>query len=299
MDLQLIWDLIVIGCGRGGLYALMAVGLSLVFGVMNVPQFSHGEFYMLGAYAAYFVFRVSGFPPLIAIAAAGIAGFVAGIVVEKAVFEPLRRRANGQWVMNAFLVTVGLSVAMQNGARALWGGSYFGITRYWQTSMTLGTSMAIPLDRVMGFVIAMLTISAFWAFLRWTNTGRAIRAVAQDETGAMLVGIDPDRIRTLTFGLSTMLAAIAGGCLLSLVPAHPAVGLEPLYKSWFVVILGGLGNLGAAIPAGFLVGMFETLSYYAFGAGWQNVVSISLIILVLLFKPSGVFGGKVRGIWEK
>ncbi len=299
MDLHSLWELLLTGTMRGGLYALMAVGLSLVFGVMNIPQFAHGEFYMLGAYVAYFAFRVLGWNPLLAIAAAGGAGFLAGVLIEKAVFYPLRRRQREQWVTNTFLATVGLSFALQNGAQALAGGNYFGITSYWQSSVRLASGMRIPMDRVMSFVIALLAILAFWSFLKWTNTGRAIRAVAQDETGAMLVGIDLDRIRMVTFGLSTLLAAMAGASLLSIVPGHPTMGAEPLYKSWYVVILGGLGSLGAAIPAGFLVGMIETFSTYAFGAAWENVVSLSLIIAILIFKPSGLFGSEVKGIWEK
>ncbi len=299
MDLQAFWDLFVTGCMRGGLYALMAVGLSLVFGVMNIPQFAHGEFYMLGAYVAYFAFRVAGLNPLLAIAVAGLVGFAAGVLTEKAIFHPLRSRAKEQWVLNTFLVTVGISFALQNGAQALWGGNYFGITRYWENSVHLGTSMAIPLDRVVGFAVALLAILAFWLFLHWTQTGRAIRAVAQDETGAMLVGIPLDRIRALTFGLSTMMTAIAGACLLSMAPAHPTMGLEPLYKSWYVVILGGLGSIGAAIPAGFIVGMFETLSTYTLGAEWQSIISLSLIILILIFRPSGIFASKVKGVWER
>jgi branched-chain amino acid transport system permease protein len=299
LDLGAVWDLFVIGCLRGGFYALMAVGLSLVFGVMNVPQFAHGEFYMLGAYIAYFAFRVANLNPLLAIVSAGLGGFFAGVLVEKTIFRPLHRRTGEQWVMNSFLVTVGISFAMQNGAQAVWGGNYFGITRYWQASVPLATSMAIPLDRVMSFLIAVAAILAFWLFLRWTHTGRAIRAVAQDEIGASLVGIDLDRIRTLTFGLSAMLAAIAGASLLSMIPAHPSMGAEPLYKSWYVVILGGLGNVGAAIPAGFLLGVLETFSYYVFGASWQDVVSLSLIILILMFRPSGMFGSEVKGIWER
>ncbi len=299
MKLQALWDLWLIGCMRGGLYALMAVGLSLAFGVMKIPQFAHGEFYMLGAYAAYYAFHTLGLDPLLAITLAALVGFLAGALIEKTILFPLHLRQKENWVMNTFLLTVGISFAMQNGAQAIWGGNYFGITRYWNGSVRLGTSMAIPLDRVMGSVIALATILGFYLFLAGTNTGRAIRAVAEDETGAMLVGIDLDRIRTLTFALSTMLAAIAGASLLSMNPAHPTMGAEPLYKSWYVVILGGLGNVGAAIPAGFLVGILETFTYYFFGAGWLNVISLSIMILILLFRPSGIFGSEVKGAWER
>jgi len=299
MDLESISGLLLTALMRGSLYALMALGLSLVFGVMNIPQFAHGEFYMLGAYVAYFTFHSVHLDPILTIIAAALAGFLAGAIVERMIILPLYRRSREEWVMNSFLLTVGISFVMQNLAHAVWGGNYLGITRYWQGSVRFAGNAAIPVDRLVSFGIAIAAIISFWLFLTRTRTGRAIRAVAQDETGAMLVGIDPGRIRTLTFALSTMLAALAGACLLSMIPAHPSMGREPLYKSWVVVILGGLSNVGAAIPAGFIVGILETLSYYLFGSSWQNVVSLLLIILILLWKPGGLFASRVKGIWER
>jgi len=297
--LHALCELLVAGIIRGGIYALMAVGLSLAFGVMNVPQFAHGEFYMLGAYVAYFAFKLLEWNPLLAITFAGLAGFAMGALTEKTIFGPLHRRTGENWVLNSFLVTVGLSFVMQNTAQAIWGGNYFGVPYYWKTPPRLAETMGLSLDRAMNLVITLVSIVALLIFLRWTSAGRAIRAVSQDEKGAMLVGIDLDQIRTLTFALSGMLAALAGGSLLSMVPAHPTMGLEPLYKSWYVVILGGLGSVGAAIPAGLIVGTIETLSYYFFGAAWQDLISLSLIILILLFKPNGIFGSEVKGIWER
>ena len=127
----------------------------------------------------------------------------------------------------------------------------------------------------------------------------AIRAVAQDERGAMLVGIELDRIHTLSFGLSSMLAGIAGASLLSINPAYPTMGLLPLAKSWLVVILAGLGNIRGAIIGGFIVGIVEAASYYFLGAGWQDVTSVTMLIIILLFKPSGLFGTEVKGILER
>lgn len=294
-----LWELLLTGVMRGGLYALMAVGLSLVFGVMNIPQFAHGEFYMLGAYIAYFIFQWGGWSPALAIPLAAAAGFLVGALIERSLFLPLRRRSKEQWTLNSFLLTVGLSFVLQNGALALWGANYRGVVRYWSGSFHFATTMSISMDRVVGFGISIVSIAFFWLFLARTRVGRAIRAVAQDETGARLVGIDLDRIQSLTFALSTMLAALAGASLLSINPAHPSMGSEALYKSWYVVILSGLGNVGGAIPGGFLLGILETLSYYVFGAGWQDVISLSVLILILLFKPGGLFGSEVKGIWEQ
>jgi branched-chain amino acid transport system permease protein len=120
--------------------------------------------------------------------------------------------------------------------------------------------------------------------------------VAQEETAAMLMGVDINRIHMLTFALSSMLAAVAGATLLSINPAHPTMGLAPLYKSWYVVVLVGLGNVPGSIAGGFLVGLLETFSYYAFGAGWQEVVSLSVLIVILLFKPAGIFSRELKRV---
>lgn len=299
MSLLAIWDLFVTGILRGGFYILMAMGLSLIFGVMNIPNFAHGEFYMLGAYFAFFASSLLGLHPLMAILVAAIGGFFCGLIMERLLFLPLRKRSKGDWVLNSFLLTVGLSITLQNLAQLFVGVEYRGISHYWEGTVSFISGMMISMDRVIGFLIAMLSVGAFWLFLTKTKTGNSIRAVSEHETGAMLVGIDLNRIHTLTFGLSAMLAAIAGATLLSINPAYPTMGLMPLYKSWFVVILVGLGNVGATVVGGFIVGMLETISYYSLGAGWQDVVSLTVIILILLFKPSGLFGKSVKGIWER
>jgi len=289
-------DLLVTGILRGGLYSLMAVGLSLVMGVMNIPQFAHGEFYMLGAYSAYLIYAVWGLNPFLAILGGALAGLLAGALVDRLIFYPLRRRSPEQWTLNTFLVTVGLSVVMQNAAQTLWGSKFRGITQYWKGTIHLGSRMEMSIDRLAGFLIAVLAIGIFWLFLGHTRSGRAIRAVAQEETAAMLMGVDINRIHMLTFALSSMLAAVAGATLLSINPAHPTMGLAPLYKSWYVVVLVGLGNVPGSIAGGFLVGLLETFSYYAFGAGWQEVVSLSVLIVILLFKPAGILSRELKRV---
>lgn len=140
----------------------------------------------------------------------------------------------------------------------------------------------------------MASVAVFWLFLKKTKTGNAIWAVSEHETGAMLMGIELNKIHTLTFALSSMLAAIAGAALLSIIPAYPTMGLQPLYKSWFVVMLVGLGNIEATIIGGFMVGLIEAVASFSLGAMWQDVICLSIIILVLLFKPAGLFGKKLK-----
>ena len=294
MGISAIGDLLIGGVLRGGMYVLMAMGLSLVFGVMKIPNFAHGEFYMLGAYCSFFAFTIWGFPPLIAILIAAIGGFIAGAVIEKTTFYPLRKRSKGDWIMNSFLVTAGLSFILQNLAQATLGADFRGIPQYWGGSIKWFPGLNISIDRVVGFAIAMGAVAVFWLFLKKTKTGNAILAVSEHETGAMLMGIELNNIHTLTFALSSMLAAIAGAALLSIIPAYPTMGLAPLYKSWFVVILVGLGNIEATVIGGFIVGLIEVIASFSLGAMWQDVISLSLIILVLLFKPAGLFGKKLK-----
>jgi len=299
MQIAAMWDLFVTGILRGGLYALMAVGLALLLGVMNISSFMHGELYMIGAYMGWFAFVTLGLNPILAILFAAVGSFIVGMVIERGFFYPLRRRSKEGWLLNAYLVTVGLSFVLQNAALAIFRPIYRGIRTYWTGSIRISPAMSISADRVMGFLVAVVTIVAFWLFMRGTKIGRAIRAVAQDERGAMLVGIELDRIHTLSFGLSSMLAGIAGASLLSINPAYPSMGLLPLAKSWLVVILAGLGNIRGAIIGGFIVGIAEAASYYFLGAGWQDVTSVTMLIIILLFKPSGLFGTEVKGILER
>jgi branched-chain amino acid transport system permease protein len=298
MDPIVLQNLLLTGLLRGGLYALMAVGLALVFGVMNICHFAHGEYYVLGAYAAFFGFVTLGLNPIFAILAAALLSFIAGAITDRLLFHPLRKRSKGEWVMNAFLLTAGLSVVLQNVYRSVFGMRYRGITEYWDASFSIG-GMTISADRIMAFLIALLAIFGLWLFLQRTRTGRAIRAVSQDERGAMLVGINLEHIQTLTFSLGSMLAGLGGASLLSLAPAYPFGGNKPLIASWFVVTIAGLGNTQGAIIAGFIVGLFESFTYFYLGAGWQEVASLSLLILLLLFKPTGLFGANIKSVWEK
>ena len=279
---------VIVGLVRGGLYALMAVGLTLVLGVMDIPNFAHGELYMLGAYGAFFAYS-AGLHPLLAILAAGVFAFVIGLLIDRGVFYFLRRKFTDQWVQKTFLITVALSLALVNIVQVAWQARRRGIVRYWEGSVRLGPGIVIPADRFAGLVIALFLIILLWLFLSRTRTGRAIRAVSQDETGAVMMGVNLDRINAVTFGLSSMLAGMAGGTLLSIIPAYPTCGAGPLQSSWFVVILAGLGSVLGSILGGFIVGIIEALSYNYLGQGWQEVVSLGILVLILVVKPSGLF----------
>lgn len=300
MELIAIWDLLVTGILRGGNYILIAMGLSLVFGVMNTPNFAHGEFYMIGAYIAYFTSTFLTQNPIVCILMAAVGGFICGAVMEVTTFQPLRKRSvdTEAWVMNSFMVTAGVAVIIQNLVQAFIGVNYKGIDYYVEGTVTWISSIGISADRIFSFVLAMVFVTAFWLYLTKTKSGNSIRAVAENELGAMLIGINIRRVHTLAFALSGMLAAVAGAALISINPAYPMMGLGPLYKSWFVVILVGMGNVGATVAGGFIVGILEACSSYFFGPGWEDIVSLTVISTILIVKPSGLFGKGVKGIWE-
>lgn len=286
-------NILISGILRGGMYVLIALGLALVYGVMGIPNFAHGEYYLIGAYAAYFALTLFGVSPVIAIIFAAMIGFVFGAVIEKITFAPLRKRNTGDWVTNAFMIGAGIQLIVQNLAQYLFTANYFGVTQLWAGSLKLG-SINISYDRLVAFAIAMCTLAVFWLFLKKTKTGISILAVADDEVGAMLMGVDIKRIHTLTYAMGCMLAALAGGALISITPAYPTMGTAPNLAAWFTVILVGVGNLSAVAVGGFMVGLIEVFATYFFGAAWQNVVSLIVIILILLFKPNGLFGRKQK-----
>jgi len=296
----------------GGMWALLAVGLSLVFGVMNVAHFAHGESFMVGAFIGYFVFTpiskylkrnpnefLSLIAPFLGIIVAALAGLVVGYLLERLLFRPLRGRGKSGWVMNTFLVTVGLSFVMINGTTLLLGTNFRGVPRYWNVPPIEMFGIRIAVERLVAFGLAMLTILALWLFLQKTRTGRAIRAVSQDETGAQLVGINLNNIYSLTFALSTATAAMAGACLLFMFQAYPTVGLKPLYFAWYVVMLVGLGNIAGAIIGGFIVALLQTATQQFFGINWEDVIPTIVMVLVLIVAPSGIFGSEVKGVQEQ
>lgn len=296
----------------GGMYALLAVGLALVFGVMNIPHFAHGESFMVGGYVAFYVFSpiqealrgsenkfLIYISPFAGIIAAAIAGAILGILIERFIFAPLRHRTKSGWVMNAFLLTVGISFVMTNGATLTLGPNFRGVSKYWEVPILEFWGLRLVVDRVIAFVIAVGTIGFLMWFLRATRVGRAIRAVSQDETGAELVGINLDFIHTLTFSIATSTAAIAGAALLFLFKVYPTVGLMPLYFAWYVVMLAGLGNVGGAIIGGFIVAILQSTTQLFLEISWETVVPTAIMILVLLIAPSGIFGSEVKGVQEQ
>ena len=296
----------------GGMWALMAMGVALLFGVMNISNFAHGEYFMIGSLTAYYIMNpmkaylmenpnsfLSFITPLVAIVCATLVGALAGVISEKTIFATLRKRNREGWLLNCFLITIGMSIILINIHMLVFGNTFKGVVNFWDVpSLSLG-DVYISVDRVAVFFISMLAIVFFWYLMMYTTLGKKIRAVAQDENGARMVGITVDNVYTITFALSCGFAALAGGSLLFMFPAYPSVGIAPLYNSWFIIILVGFGNVAGAVPGGFMIALFQVLTRTYIGEGWENVIPMALISIILIFKPYGIFETKVRTVWEQ
>jgi branched-chain amino acid transport system permease protein len=294
MDLSLLTDpailseLVFQGLVRGAMYALMGIGLSLIFGILGVVNFAHGEFFMLGTYAMYYVSAVLGLPFLAGVAVAALALFVVGVLVERGLIEPLRKRAGRDWLLDSFVLTIGLMVVLQNLALLGFGSRRRGITTMVEGSVVIG-DVTITYERLAILALAIVIVGLLAAYIKLTDTGKAIRATAQHPEAAQALGIEINRIYTIAFGIGAALAGAAGALLISIFPAFPTVGYQPVLKSFAVVILGGLGNIPGAIAGGFLLGIVEAYAIFFMSAGWQSVITPLIIILVLIFRPQGLF----------
>ncbi|MFQ5711241.1 MAG: branched-chain amino acid ABC transporter permease [Candidatus Geothermarchaeales archaeon] len=278
------------GLVGGAMYALMGVGFTLIFGIMDIVNFAQGEFYMIGAYACYFTITLLGFDPILAILASIAIVFLLGVVTEKLVFFPLRTRTL-DLVKSSIIVTIGLSIIFQNAALEIWGYHHLGVGYFYRGEVeAYGVRMSY--ERLLILFTTIITIVMFWAFLKKTKLGRAIRAVAQNKEAAQTVGVDLDKIYIATFGIGVALSGAAGALLLPINLTFPTVGLRPILFAFIVVILGGLGNVYGAIFAGFLLGLTESFIVIFISATVAEICFFVIMVVIILVKPEGLFGVK-------
>jgi branched-chain amino acid transport system permease protein len=281
---------LVNGLVLGGTYALLGIGLTLIFGLMNVVNFAHGEFYTLGAYAAFAAVALSGLPFVPALVAAMAAGVALGALTERVLLRPLR----GQSIDTVMLVMIGLWIAMQNAELLVWGGVAQSIPHPFPTApLTLGPLSIAPL-RVFVLAATLALILGAHLIVHRTRLGRAMRATFQDPDTAALMGVRIGRIHTATFALGSGLAAAAGALLGPIFLAYPAMGDLAALKAFSVVILGGLGNVAGATLGGVLLGIAEELGAGYVSSGYRDAVGFVIIILVLLLRPSGLLARAER-----
>ena len=274
----------------GATYSLLGVGLTLVFGLMNVVNFAHGEFYTLGAYAAFAALALASVNFFVAIALAIVAGALAGAVCERCLLRPLR----GQSIDTVMLVMIGVWIAMQNAELIGWGGVAKSVPTPFPTSpLVLGPLSVAPL-RVFVFAVSAALILAAHLVLARTRLGRAMRATFQDRETAALMGVSIERIHTVTFAFGAGLASAAGALLGPVFLLYPSMGDLASLKAFSVVILGGLGNFAGAALGGLVLGVAEELGAGYVSSGYRDAVGFTIIVTVLLLRPSGLFARAER-----
>jgi branched-chain amino acid transport system permease protein len=279
----------IFGTLIGGLYGLAAVGLSLVFGVLQMLNVAHGELIMLGGYAGFWLFTLWHIDPFISFILSGLGLFGAGIVLYLAMFSRLIRFDDETKLKNSVLIGFGLSLVMETLAILAWNADERAITTAYSGAVfPLGGSV-VPLSRLGALMIAFLVLGGLHLFLHRTYLGKAIRATAADVEAASLAGIPVPTVFVMAFGLGSALAGIAG-TLVSMTDAiSPSIGLGWTLKALIVVVLGGMGNIFGTFVAGLFLGVAESMSSFFLGNAYREVMGLFLFLLALSVRPQGLF----------
>lgn len=296
MDPTTFIQLLISGTLLGGVYALSSIGLTLIFGVMKIVNFAHGEYLMVAMYASFWLFAIAGIDPYLGLFLVGPLLFGLGWFT----YRFFIRKTIGKPILSQIFVTVGLSTVIQNLALLFWTADFRSINlEYTQTPVILGPFASLGIEelivnpsRLIAFVLGMGLSLGFYLFLKKSYTGKVIRATAQDRTTALLMGVNIDRVFMLTFAIGMLLLGVAGALMMPIYTVHPFVGFEFVLIMFVVVVLGGLGSITGAVAAGLLIGVIEVFSGFLIGPEAKQAVYFLVFIAVLVVKPSGLFGLK-------
>ena len=288
--LTTIAQAVVNGLLIGGIYALVSIGVTLIFGVVKIVNFAQGEFVMIGMYISYFLAASFGIDPLVSLVVSMPALFVVGILLQ----HFLIRRVLALGDMPQIFLTFALSLLLVNVALLLFTANYRTVqTSYSETALHVG-ALYIPLAKLIAFAVAMLLSGLLWVFLHATDLGKAMRAAAQNRDVAMLMGINPDRVFCVAVGVALALAGAAGSLLMPFYPAYPLVGQVFVLMAFVAVVLGTLGNVTGALIASLMMGVAESLGIQFVGADSGLIVVFAMLLLTLALRPNGLFGGWSR-----
>jgi len=253
---------------------------------MDIINFAHGEIYMLGAFLTFYFCASLGIPYLPAMGLSMIAIAIIGIVIEKVTFKPLRNTP----LLNTLLASLGLSIFIQNLALLIWGPDPRKIASPYSARIIEFFGIFITMQRLLVIIVTVILLIFLYYFIQRTAIGKCMRATAQEPEGAALIGIDIDRVFWVTFAVGCALAAAAGSLIGGIFFVNPTIGVVPVLKAFIVVIVGGLGSILGAIMAGFLLGVTESLMGGFVSSAYMDVTAFAILILVMLFRPSGLFG---------
>jgi branched-chain amino acid transport system permease protein len=286
MNIVIVLQLIVNGLLMGGVYALVAVGLTLIFGVMNVVNFAHGEFVMLGMVLTYLIHSYLGIDPDVSILLVipvmfGVGAFIQKILISRVVGLPDEAQ---------ILLTLGLSVLLTNLVLLFMGPDYLSVQTSYKLSVWAVGPILFPVARVIAFIVAMVFSALLWIFLTRTDLGKGLRAVAEKPEVAILMGINPRKMHWMAFGIGIALAAGAGSVITPFFYTFPSVGGMFVIIAFVVVVLGGMGDIPGAIIGALVIGVAESLSSQFLALDLAMLGVFIIFVLVLVFKPAGILG---------
>lgn len=279
----------VVGLLTGGVYALLASGLTLIFGVMRVVHISHAAFLVLAAYVAYFLHSTFGLDPLLALPITVPLFFVTGVGIQRLLLSRLRENV----AMMSVLLTFAIAITIEGGLVAVATSTIRSVNvPYANSSLALG-GLRLPYDQLVGFAIAALTFGLVLLLLRRSRYGQALRATTQHPAAARLVGIDTDRISGIGFGLGLATAAVGGAVLALIVPFFPSTHYDWIARLMAIIVLGGLGSVQGAALAALVMGVLEGVVLVSIDATWGAMVFYAALFGTLVFRPQGFFGGRL------
>ena len=269
----------------GSIYAMVALGLALIYGILEIPNFAHGTLYMLGAYIAYQLIISLGFPYWIALFCSAAVLFLIGMFIERIAFRPLYT----QPLINSFIVAVGLILILENGVLAIWGPAFKRFPGANNSVFHL-LNITITAQRLIVIFTAVALILVLHFFIRHTRLGSAIEATSQNRKGAQLMGINVSMVGGLTFGLGTALAAVAACLVAPVLLIYPTMGSPVIAMAFVIIILGGMGSFLGAVIGGYIIGLAETLLACYVTTDYVEALIFGILVLVLAVKPTGLFG---------
>ena len=277
------------GLTLGGIYGLVALGLTLVYGILHVPNFAHGGFYMIGAFVAFQAMVAWSWGYWAAMLVAAVAVAVLGIVSERLIFHPLRKASP----LHPKIASIGLLLFLEAGAQALWGADFQRMPTPYTSIVEMG-GITAPAQRLLIIVAAFALMVALHLFLTRTTTGSTIIAMAQNREGASMVGIDANRVSMLTFAISGVLAAVAATLYAPINLVYPAMGHLVITKAFVIIILGGMGSIPGAVLGGLIIGFAESFGAYYISTDYKDIIAFVLLVVILSMRPEGLFAKRGR-----
>jgi branched-chain amino acid transport system permease protein len=284
--MDLLAQILVNGILLGGLYAVMALGLALVWGVLNIVNLAHGAFIMLGAYGSWYLYTYAHIDPFLGLPITAAVMFALGYALQRGLLNLVIRGP----MFNTLLITFGLEVVLTYLAQLVFSADFRTINPPYAGSSLAWGPVVLPMARLLAFGMAIVLTVGMWLFLLHTRLGRAIRATAQNLVAARLYGVEPRHLYAVTFALGIALASVAGGLYGTVSQINPYIGASLTAKSFAVSIIGGLDNPLGVIAGGLFLGIVESLATLYIGPTFADVASFGILVLVLIVRPSGLLG---------